>query len=618
MSCIGTAAGGFDQKLPLDKQPVHLLNRLTFGPRPGDVEQVRRIGIEKWIDQQLHPEQISENSVIESKIQPLVTLQLPTWQLLESYPQVPPALMMRPPVFVTLPPVKTTVLMSGSFEERLAALASLDPVVRRGVLATAPPQMLEGLPEGIQEEAARARKIEDEERQKERRRLMPPLNELLTPDQVRTGRNGSKDEKVALLNSFDSEKRQQIIRALGPQAFTDLPEFRRQAIAATQPQQLAHSELIDNKLYRAVYSNRQLQEVLVDFWMNHFNVFSGKGPRVLLTGYERDAIRPYVFGHFKDMLLATARHPAMLFYLDNWQSQVPRDDFTAPPGGRRPGLNENYARELMELHTLGVDGGYTQQDVIAVARAFSGWTIYDLNKYAEFQFNAAGHDRKEKSILGHTLPAGRGEQDGLEVIDILARHPSTAKFISKKLAQRFVADDPPQQLIDRMATTFTKTDGDLRAVLQTMFSSTEFLSEGAWRSKVKSPLEMVVSAVRAMNADITDGFGIAQRIADLGEPLYGKLEPTGYPNTSDAWTNTAGLLGRINFATAFAGGQVPGVKADISKFNFKDTATIAVELLAMKPSPPMLAAIEKGIEGKEATPSLLTTLVLSSPDFQRR
>jgi uncharacterized protein (DUF1800 family) len=318
------------------------------------------------------------------------------------------------------------------------------------------------------------------------------------------------------------------------------------------------------------------------------------------------------------MLLATARHPAMLFYLDNWQSQAPREDFPVPPGVRRPGLNENYGRELLELHTLGVDGGYTQNDVIAAARAFTGWTIYDLQKFAEFQFNPAGHDRKEKIFLGHTIPAMGGEQDGVQVIDILAHHPSAAKFISRKLAQRFVADDPPQPLVDRMAATFTKTDGDLRAVLQAMFTSPEFLSEGAWQVKLKSPLEMVVSAVRALNADVTDTFGLAQRIADLGEPLYGKLDPTGYPNTGDAWTNTAGLLGRINFANALAAGQLPGVKVDISRFNFKDPATVAGELLNGAPSQSTLTAIEKGVQDKEATPSILATLVLGSPDFQRR
>jgi uncharacterized protein (DUF1800 family) len=378
--------------------------------------------------------------------------------------------------------------------------------------------------------------------------------------------------------------------------------------------------LIENKLYRAIYSNRQLEEVLVDFWMNHFNVFNGKGPaRALLTSYERDAIRPYVLGHFKDMLLATARHPAMLYYLDNFQSQVPRDDLPAPPpGGRRPGLNENYGRELLELHTLGVDGGYTQEDVIGVARAFTGWTIYDQTRYAEYQFNPPGHDRKEKVVLGHTLPPGRGEQDALDVIDILVHHPSTAKFISKKLAQRFVADDPPEQLIDRMVATFTNTDGDLRAVLQTMFSSVEFMSEGAWQAKLKSPLELIVSALRSLNADVTDTFVVAQRIADLGEPLYGKVEPTGYPNTGEVWTNTASVLGRIDFATAVSTNQIGGVKVDGSRFNFKDPRTVATDILSMAPSAPTLASIEKGIQEKEATPSLLTTLVLSSPEFQRR
>ena len=359
--------------------------------------------------------------------------------------------------------------------------------------------------------------------------------------------------------------------------------------------------------------------MLVDFWMNHFNVFNGKGQdRVLLTSFERDAIRPHVLGRFKDMLLATARHPAMLFYLDNWQSQAPREDITFPPGARRPGLNENYGRELMELHTLGVDGGYTQNDVIAVARAFTGWTIYDPQKFAEFQFNPASHDRKEKIVLGHTIPAMGGEQDGVQVIDLLAHHPSTSKFISKKLAQRFLADDPPQPLVDRMAATFTRTDGDLRAVLQTLFASPEFLSEGAWRAKLKSPLEMVVSAARTINAEVSDTFVLAQRIADLGEPLYGKQEPTGYPNTGDAWTNTAGVLGRINFAGALAAGQVPGVTVDVGRFNFKDPATVAGELLHMAPSPSMLASIEQGIQGQEATPSILVTLVISSPDFQRR
>jgi hypothetical protein len=475
----------FDQKLTPDKQVAHVLNRLTFGARPGDAAEVRRLGVEKWIDQQLHPERIPENPLLESRLLPLESLRLPTWQVLEKYSPAP-VVNFRPRIAPNsvLTPLQMSKLMNGgSVEERRGVLMSLAPDIRKQLLITIQPQALDGLPD-LQMEAAQARIADQQEQQAERRKLMPPINELLPQDQIMTLRRGADEEKIRILNSLDPEKRRQVLRGLGPQALVSLPQFRREAMTANQPQQVVNSDLIENKLYRAIYSNHQLEEVLVDFWLNHFNVYNGKGQtRVLLTSYERDAIRPYVFGHFKDMLLATARHPAMLIYLDNAQSQVPRDDLPVfaqnPQANRRPGLNENYGRELMELHTVGVDGGYTQEDVIAVARAFSGWTVYDPQKYGEFQFNPAGHDRKEKIVLGHALLAGRGEQDGVEVIDILAHHPSTAKFISKELAQRFVSDDPPQALIDRMAAAFTKTDGDLRAVLQTLFSSTEFLSEGA-------------------------------------------------------------------------------------------------------------------------------------------
>ena len=621
----GNATGRFDQKLSADKQIVHVLNRLTFGPRPGDAEQVRRLGVQKWIDLQLHPERVQENPVLDSKLRPLETLKLAMWQIQEKYSPATPGRVIRPPAAQSiLTPQQFGRLMNCSVEDRRTLLTPLRPEDRRVVLANVPPQVLEGLPEDWVQEAAKARQAEQEARQKEFRRLMPPLTDLLSPEEVRTAQRGSREERMALLNSLDPEKRRQVLRVLPSEALSDLPDLRREAMAVRQPQELVNSDLIENKLYRAIYSNRQLEEVLADFWMNHFNVFNGKGQdRVLLTSFERDAIRPHVFGHFKDMLLATARHPAMLFYLDNWQSQAPRDDLPPPPAAavgalRRPGLNENYGRELMELHTMGVDGGYTQADVIAVARAFTGWTIFDLNRYAEFWFNPGMHDRKEKVVLGHRIPAGGGEGDGLEVIDILAHHPSTAKFISKKLAQRFVADDPPERLVDRMTETFTNTDGDLRAVLQTMFESPEFLSEGAWRAKLKSPLEVVVGAVRALNADVTDTSGLAQQIASLGQPLYGKVEPTGYPNTGEAWANTAGILGRVNFATALTSGQVTGVRADLSRFNFKPPSAVAGELLGMAPSSAMLAAIAKGIQRQEASPSMLVTVVMSSPDFQKR
>jgi uncharacterized protein (DUF1800 family) len=621
----GQSARNFDRKLDPDKQIAHVLNRLTFGARPGDAAEVRRLGVDKWIDLQLHPERVPESPVLESRLEPLESLKLQTWEINEKFrPQQ--VVMIRPavaPAAVLSPLQRTKLMNGGSVEERREVWMSLPPDIRGQLLLTAPAQAIEGLPE-LQKEMATLREAEQKRQQEERRRLMPPLNELVTPEQQRLLRAGPDAERLALLNSFDPEKRRQVLRSIPPQSLQSLPQLRREAMKASQPQQLVNAELIENKLYRALYSNHQLEEVLADFWLNHFNVFNGKGPtRILLTSYERDAIRPHIFGRFKDMLLATARHPAMLIYLDNANSQSPREDLQPQlgPNGqppRRPGLNENYARELMELHTLGVDGGYTQEDVIAVARALTGWTVVEPNTYAEFGFNGTWHDRKEKVVLEHKLPPGRGEQDGLDVIDILVRHPSTAKFISKKLAQRFVSDEPPQALIDRMAATFTKTEGDLRAVLGTLFSSGEFLSEGAWQSKLKSPLEFVVSSVRVLDAEVSDVMGLAQRIGEMGQPLYGKVEPTGYPNTGESWASTAGILGRINFATALTAGQVAGVKADMSRFNSRMPSQVATELLGVAPAPSMLDAIEKGMQGKAATTNVFTTLVLSSPEFQRR
>jgi uncharacterized protein (DUF1800 family) len=350
--------------------------------------------------------------------------------------------------------------------------------------------------------------------------------------------------------------------------------------------------------------------------------------RPLLASYERDAIRPHVLGHFKDLLLATAQHPAMLYYLDNWESIAPGafdigpfappvDQMARQLSQRARGLNENYGRELMELHTMGVDSGYTQADVVAVARCFTGWTISKPGTDPKFVFAAFMHDIESKTVLGHTIPAGGGVSDGMQVIDILAHHPATAKFISKELAQRFVADNPPQTLVDKMAQTFLKTDGDLRAVLSTMFHSPEFYSDAAFESKVKSPFEVVVSAIRAGGTTV-DGFTLAQRVADLGEPLYGKLEPTGYPNTGDAWLNTGGLFGRMNFAAAFANGNLPGVKLDDARFNGKEPADIARLLLGHDPSAETRDAIAGDGQGKPALPKNIAAMVISSPEFQKR
>jgi uncharacterized protein (DUF1800 family) len=617
------AASRFDQKLSKDRQVLHVLNRMAFGPAPGDVERVRGLGVDKWIRQQLQPRLMAEDPIVDARLRPLATLHLPTWRIYETYQ--PPA----PPLVPTpLPPPPRPLeqlvsadqlrkLSSGTAEERLATIGAIPAENVGPVLAVLTPAMLDGLPD-LQKLAEKARQAEAVRRQIVFRTTAPNLNNLLTPEQRRVTLQGIVEERRALLMSFDAATRKQVLRVLPPAALNGLPDLQRDALAARQPPMFVNQELIDNKLYRALYSKRQLEEVLVDFWLNHFNVFNGKGPaRMLLTSYERDAIRPNVLGTFRDLLLATARHPAMLHYLDNWQSQAPREDLPPlPNNARRPGLNENYGRELMELHTLGVDGGYTQDDVIAVARAFTGWTIYDVNRIAEFQFNPAIHDRKEKKVLGHVIPAGGGEQDGLQVIDILARHPSTARFISRKLAQRFVADDPPASLVNRMSATFTATNGDLRAVMETMLTSREFLSEGAWQAKLKSPFEMVVSAVRALGADVTDPTALAQKIAELGQPLYGKAEPTGYSTTADAWTNSAGFLGRINFAGALAAGRIEGVKVDPARLP-KSGQTASRQLLGVAASPATLSRLDNGAS-QTLSPASLTAVVIASPDFQRR
>jgi uncharacterized protein (DUF1800 family) len=629
----GGAAGPFDTKLTNDQQIVQALNRLTFGARPGDVEEVRKIGVEKWIELQLHPDQIPENPVLQEKLKPLESLDMTPAEILHEYYQSNQMGMMRAGAMQdALTPEQRRKLYNGTAEERKAAILSLDPEKRWQILASVPPNVLEGLPDDIQEETKLARERQNEERQKEQRKLRPPLQDLLTPAEAQIALRGTKEEREELYGGMDLVKRQQVAGALQPAALADFPEMRRLGSIARNPRQVVLQDLREARIYRALYSNRQLEEVLTDFWFNHFNVFENKGEpeQLVLADYENKAIRPHVLGHFKDLLLATARHPAMLYYLDNWTS-LSGDVFNVGPfaqDGRfnnfnqfnrqAHGLNENYGRELMELHTLGVNGGYTQEDVINVARCFTGWTIKAPNSKPEYVFAAFMHDTGEKTVLGHKIAPGGGEEDGLQVIDILAHHPSTAHFVSKKLAQRFVSDDPPQALVDRMAKTFLKTDGDLRAVLESMFTSREFFSEGAWETKIKSPLEMVASAVRATGGDTADSFTLALKVTDMGEPLYGKLEPTGFKDGSETWLSTANLMARINFAVALAAGQVAGVKVDTAPFADKDAAAIAHDLLNRDASPETLAAIEKGKGDKPASAATTMGLVLSSPEFQRR
>ena len=427
-------------------------------------------------------------------------------------------------------------------------------------------------------------------------------------------------------------------------------ELRQMAPLEKRPARIS-AELQAAKLTRAVLSERQLEEVMVDFWFNHFNVDARKGAvKWMVADYERTAIRPHALGKFRDLLLATARHPAMLFYLDNWMST--RADLvvrTGPQRGRQMGLNENYAREIMELHTLGVDGGYTQQDVIDVARAFTGWSIEKPREQGTFVFRAAAHDQGEKHVLGHVLLSGGGEADGVRVIDILSRHPSTATFIATKLVRRFVSDDPPSALVQRAARTFRDTDGDIRRVMVTILSSPEFFSPEAYRAKIKTPLEIVASSVRALDGELTPpvgaplqaggGFALAQQVGKLGEPLYQQQPPTGYPDVAEAWVNTGALLNRMNLALGLTANRVPGVRVDLARavgaadrrrpervlerllvsvLHGQATPETRAVLAAQLDNPEIICATADDRGPANTDVEKLAALVLGSPEFQRR
>jgi uncharacterized protein (DUF1800 family) len=372
-------------------------------------------------------------------------------------------------------------------------------------------------------------------------------------------------------------------------------------------------ELQQARLLRAVYSQRQLYEIMVDFWSNHFNIFSAKGAdRWLTTAFDREAIRPHALGSFKDLLLATAKSPAMLFYLDNWMSANP-DSAAARSGGlnnRRRGINENYARELMELHTLGVDGGYTQKDVQEVARCFTGWTIRQPRGAGGFYFEPRIHDPGEKIVLGTRIPRGGGMDDGLRVIDLLMRHPSTARFLSLKLARRFIADDPPPAIVSKTAETFRRSDGDIPTVLRTIIDSPEFFSPEAYQAKVKMPLEFVASALRVTNAETQMTPQILRYVGRMGEPLFLAQPPTGFADAGSSWISPDMLLTRMNFAADVVSNRLPGTRVNPETLKDKESLLRLVAPDAL--SAATRAALAE-VEGSQAI-----ALLMAAPEFQRR
>lgn len=539
-----------------DQKILHVLNRLGYGPRPGDVERVKAIGLQKYIDQQLDPSSIDDR-VAENKVKGLEIFSMSTAEVFQKYPN-PGALL----------------------------------------------RQLEG---GKQAQAEKAEK----------------QAQAVTND-ANGDAAGEKDKAAADAAQRERrEKLQQLYR-----------EYDLRPAGQLMPQ------IVSNRVLRAVYSERQLQEVMVDFWQNHFNVFSGKNAvRWYIPSYERDVLRKYALGNFKDLLVATAQHPAMLYYLDNFESVAPNSQQKKGGNGRlaelvktgnltprmreqiktrqgltddqldqrvkqlqqaakRPqrGINENYARELMELHTLGVDGGYTQNDIIEVAKAFTGWTIVDPRGYrraaagmidgteeqrlaklqrqagipddadsGQFYFNERWHDDGTKTVLGHKINAG-GVKDGLEVLDLLVKQPATAKFIARKLCVKFVSDQPSDALVGRVADAFSRSNGDIKTTLRAIFNDKEFFAPETYRAKIKTPFELAVSSIRALGGTTNAGPAMLAMLNKLGEVPYGYQAPTGYPDSAEDWVNTGALLERLNFAVALASNRLPGTRVDLKTF----------------------------------------------------
>ncbi|HEX4003271.1 MAG TPA: DUF1800 domain-containing protein [Candidatus Acidoferrales bacterium] len=572
----------FKGKLPItelteDEAALHALNRLGYGPRPGDVQRVEQMGLEKWIDQQLDPDSI-DDAALDERMQKYPTLAMSSQQLLDQFP--PPALAAK--------------------------------------------------------QAGETKQDYKQQMQEKRRDAMAD---------------------VAQMGNDNIDKAQE-------------------ALAKIQGPGRIVAELSMAKIDRAVYSNRQLEAVMEDFWFNHFNVFAGKGPeRWMLTSYVRDTIRPNTMGKFQDLLTATAKSPAMLFFLDNWLSVDPaafkehqqeiaerRARFQGAFGGgfrpfgtpqqqgaevnaqqQRPkqqedrGLNENYGREVMELHTVGVDAGYTQQDVIEMAECLTGWTVREPRRDPEFVFKPEFHAAGKKVVMGHTFDYG-GEKDGEEALAMLANDPHTAKFISTELARHFVSDTPPPALVARMTKTYESTGGDIRSVLKTMIYSPEFWSKETYRAKVKTPFELVASTARALDADVSVSLPLAVWVGRMGEPLFLCQPPTGYSDKASTWVNTGALLNRLNFALGFATDRMAGANVDLADLFGEDAskdpqmaltratdlfldgqlAPTTMQTLEARLNDPQILQARLDDPVKQVNEGLLSGLVLGTPEFQRR
>jgi uncharacterized protein (DUF1800 family) len=609
------------------QRAIQALNRLTFGPRPGDVQAVLQKGVDDWIEDQLHPESL-DDSALNARLGPYSTTRMNPKQLAETFPSdnVIRQVMAGK---LNMPDDPAAKLV---YAVNVAKLKQQEAIKAQNANAAAA---------GGNSKDSNGKPTEDDPAKAQARAIADSLLALPKNQRIATLENAPPDQLINFPSQLRGDQRDRLLAEATPQE-------RELILALANPAGVVARELQQAKLIREVYSERQLLEVMTDFWFNHFNVFLYKNQcSYYTTAYERDVIRPHALGKFYDLLAATAQSPAMLMYLDNWLSVGPHSQ----AAGKNGGLNENYAREVMELHTLGVDGGYTQADVTELARVLTGWTIANPDDGGQFQFDARRHEPGVKTVLGEKIYES-GVDEGIKALEMLAHHPSTARFISRSLAVRFVSDDPPQALVDQMTAKFSATDGDIREVLRTMIRSPEFWSPKAYGNKMKTPLDLVISAVRASGANVVSPDSLADSLSGMGMQPYGMAVPTGYSMKSAQWDNEGGLLARMNFSTSLTQGNLPGVQFDPSTLITLGVLTSLNEphakaVLAEKPAgmdfaialaedamlpagllPKDEAVIRKQAEDPEpasaASASMtnrlrfVTGFILASPEFQHR
>jgi len=573
-------------ELSSDERILHALNRFTFGPRPGDMATVKSVGLDKWFAQQLHPASI-DNSALQVRLAEYPAMQWSSEDILARLPSgavirqiidgkaAMPAAGAVHTVYVNQVARVSYKREQDKLKQQTAANATPTPNAMTAVPAQVATNSMNGVSTNGQAGSAQTGSVNAMAAPAASTAQSQPAETQIEPSFVDSVLALPPSQRVQALTALPQPRFDAFLKALkGPQRATLLaglsPDLRETVGALENPEKVVVDELLSQRLTRDIYSEAQLQEVMTDFWFNHFNVYLRKDEATpyYLVSYERDVIRPNSLGKFEDLLEAVAHSPAMLLYLDNSSSTGPDStsaekaaQAAAKKGNKKfkpEGLNENYARELMELHTLGVNGGYSQADVIQAARILTGWTVDRPQRGGGFKYDANRHEPGTNKVMGKKFK-DKGEQEGRDLLHYLSTRPATAKFISRKLAIRFVSDDPPQSLVDHMAKTFLHSDGDIAAVLETLYRSPEFWSSNTYRAKIKTPLEYVVSAARASDANIANMQPLMNALRDMGMPLYGSIPPTGYKWDAADWVSTGALVNRMNFALSLTANRLNGI-----------------------------------------------------------